>query len=327
MKRWPHIVVAAGAVALFVVACGGGESAAGGRSRIPVTPKGTTHEFWKSIHAGAAKAAAELEVEILWMGPAREDDRDDQIKVVENMISRRVDGIVIAPLDDRALVRPLADAAREGIPVVVIDSGLDWDGMVSFVATDNRAGGVLGARALGERMGGRGEALMMRYMEGSASTIEREKGFLETMAAEFPGIEIVSSNQYAGATVESATQTAENLLINHPALDGIFCPNESSTFGMLLALRSDGRAGDVHFVGFDAGEKLIEGLEEGAIEGLVVQNPFRMGEDGVRTIVAHLARETVPERIDTGVVVVTSGNVGEAGIQDLLHPDLERWLK
>ena len=186
----------------LVVACGGG-SAAGNRTRIAVIPKGTNHEFWKSIHAGAAKAAAELDVELLWKGPTREDDRDDQIKVVEDMISRGMDGIVVAPLDDRALVRPLKDADSEGIPVIVIDSGVEWDGMVSFIATDNYRGGVLGALELGARMGGAGRALMMRYQEGSAGTTRREAGFIATMAGQFPAIEIVSSNQYAGATTES----------------------------------------------------------------------------------------------------------------------------
>lgn len=319
------------APALFALAlvsgCGGGSDAADAKYTIAVIPKGTTHEFWKSIHAGAAKAGSELEVEVLWKGPGREDDRDDQIKVVESMIARGVDGIVIAPLDDKALVQPLESATREGIPVVVVDSGVDWDGMVSFVATDNHLGGVLAARELAGSLDGVGRVLMLRYLEGSASTAERERGFLETIAAEFPGIEVASSDQYAGATTESAYAKSEGLLGSHPELDGIFCPNESAAFGMLRALQDSGRAGKVRFVGFDASEKLVQGLREGELDGLVIQNPFRMGEDGVRRMVDHLEGRSVAKRIDTGVVMVTRENMDEPEVRALLFPELDRWLK
>lgn len=310
---------------LLLCGCGPGESG-GGALEIAVIPKGTTHEFWKSIHAGANKAASELGVRVVWKGPAKEDARADQIEVVEDMIARGVDGIVLAPLDDKALVRPCEDAVREGVPVVIIDSGLDWDGYVSFVATDNYRGGVLGALRLGEVMGGKGRALMMRYQEGSASTMKREAGFLDTMRARFPDVEIVSDNQYGGATTESAYRTAENLLSSFPDIEGIFCPNESTTFGMLRALQDAGRAEDVAFVGFDASEKLVEALEAGELDGLVVQNPFRMGEDGVRILVSHLRGEAVDERVDTGVIVATRENMDREDVRALLFPDLERWL-
>jgi len=295
--------------------------------RIAVIPKGTTHEFWKSIHAGANKAGAELGVEILWNGPQREDDRDDQIKVVEDFISGGVDAIVVAPLDDRALVPVLKDAVREGIPVLVCDSGLDWDGYVSFIATDNYKGGALAARRLGDLLGGKGQVVMMRYQEGSASTMKREAGFLETLAESYPGVEIVSSNQYGGATTETSYSTAENLLISHRQLDGIFCPNESTTFGMLRALQDAGRAGQVRYVGFDGSDKLAEALGRGEIDGLVLQNPFLMGELSVKTMVAHLDGESVQQRIDTGARVATPENLNDPEIRALLSPDLSEWLR
>ncbi len=302
------------------------ESADHGRLRIAVIPKGTTHEFWKSIHAGANKAGRELGVEIIWKGPAREDDRDDQIKVVENFIARGVDGIVVAPLDDKALVRPLEDATKQGIPVVVADSGVEWKHYVSFVATDNHRGGQLAAERLGACLGGKGKVIMMRYQEGSASTMEREAGFLETLRLTFPAIQVVSSNQYGGATVESSYQTAETLLVSHAELDGIFCPNESTTFGMLRALQDGGRAGKVSFVGFDASEKLVQGLKSGEIHGLVLQDPFKMGELGVRTIVSHIQGDVVEKRIDTGAFLVTPDNVDDEAMKRLHSPDLSLWL-
>ncbi len=299
--------------------------AAGGDSRrrvIAVIPKGTTHVFWRSVHAGAMAAGEELDVEILWQGPVREDDRAAQIRVVEDMVSRGVDAIVLAPLDDAALVPVATEATGEGIPVVIFDSGIDWEGLTSFVATDNFQGGVLAAERMNELLGGSGQVILMRYQEGSASTARREAGFLETMAARFSGIEIVSSNQYGGATTETALATAENLLVSHPEIDGVFTPNESTTFGMLRALSGADRAGNVKLVGFDANESLVEALRQGRVHGLVLQNPVRMGELAVRTAVAHLNGETVEERVDTGATMVTRDNMDDAEIAALLTPDL-----
>mgnify|MGYP001057915641 FL=1 len=289
------------------------------------------HQFWKSIHAGAVKAARELNVKIIWKGPLKEDDREQQIKVVENFISKRVTGIVLAPLDDVALRGPVRAAMRAGIPVVIIDSGLKSDDYVSFVATDNYRGGAMAGEYLASRLNGRGKVVMLRYQEGSASTMERERGFLEAIA-KFPGIQLVSANQYGGATTESAYKASENLL--NPlkqggklTIDGIFCPNESTTFGMLRALQDGGLAGTVTFVGFDSSEKLVEALRSGAIHGLILQNPMKMGYLGVKTLVAHLRGETVEKRIDTGVTLVTPENMDDPEIKELLAPDLKPWLE
>lgn len=315
--------------------CSGEEPAEGGsvgaaaepeRATIAVIPKGTTHEFWKSVHAGAVKAGRELGVEVLWQGPVREDDRAAQIRVVEDMISRGVDGILLAPLDDRALVPVAQEAVREGIPVAIIDSDIQWDDRVSFIATDNHQGGALAAERLGELLGGRGKVIVMRYQEGSASTMHREAGFLEKMRESYPEIEIVSSNQYGGATTETSYATAENLLVSFPEVQGIFTPNESTTFGMLRALQDAQKAGQVKFVGFDSSERLVEALREDQIHGLVLQNPFRMGELGVRTLATSLSGDPVEARIDTGVTMVTRDNMDEPANAEVLTPDLSAWL-
>lgn len=302
------------------------EEAGGKKLTIAVIPKGTTHEFWKSIHAGAVKASRELGVEIIWKGPLKEDDREQQIKVVENFIARRVDGIVLAPLDDKALAPVVHSAVAGKIPVVIIDSDLKSEDFASFVATDNYKGGVLGARRLGALLGGKGKVLMMRYAEGSASTNQREAGFLDTIKKEFPGIEVVSSNQYGGATTETSYKKAENLLLRFPDVDGIFCPNESTTFGMLLALQSVRKAGKIRFVGFDSSEKLAKALKEGQIQGLVMQHPFQMGYLGVKTMVQHLRGEKVEKRVDTGCEVVTAENLDKPEVKELMTPDLSKWL-
>jgi ribose transport system substrate-binding protein len=297
------------------------------KRKLAVIPKGTTHEFWKSVHAGANKAGQELGVEIVWKGPVREDDRDEQIKVVENFIASRIDAIVLAPLDDSALVPPVTEASREGIPVVIIDSDIKWPGRASFVATDNFQGGVVAAKHLGRLLGGQGKLIVLRYQEGSASTAERERGFIDTLKAEFPKIELVSDNQYGGATTETAYKTSENLLVKYKQLDGVFCPNESTTFGMLRALQDAKRAGQVKFVGFDSSAKLVEALEKGELHGLVLQNPFRMGELGVHAAIDALDKKKVEPRIDTGVQLVTKDKMNEPDLKALLSPDLGRWLK
>jgi len=306
--------------------------------RIAVIPKGTTHVFWKSIHAGAIKAqqelkAAGIDVEIIWKGPLKEDDRESQIRVVEDFVTLGVTGIVLAPLDDTALRAPVKDAVNNGIPVVIIDSDLKSEDHVSFVATDNYVGGKKGGERLAEALGGKGKVIMLRYQEGSASTMNREQGFLDVLKEKYPGIEVVSANQYGGATTESAYQASENLLapLRTPdgglSIGGIFCPNESTTFAMLRALEDGGLAGKVKYVGFDSSDRLVKGLQNGYIQGLVLQDPINMGYLGVKIMVAHLQGEKVEKRIDTGSEVATPENMNDPRMKNLLEPDYKKWLK
>ena len=300
---------------------------------IAVIPKGTTHEFWKSIHAGSNKAASELtaqgtDVEVIWKGPLREDDREQQIQVVEGFAAQGVSGIVLAPLDNRALVRPVSDAGRAGVPTVIIDSGLESTDFVSFVATDNRKGGSLAAERMGQLLNGKGKVLVLRYAEGSASTTEREQGFIETIKQKFPEVELVSTDQYAGATRDTAKRASENLLNKFAdVVQGIFTPNESSTAGMLLALEDIGKAGKISFVGFDTSQTFIDAINANKLHGIIVQNPFNMGYLGVRTMVDSLLGKTVEKRIDTGVMLVTKDNMQTPDVQALLHPPLDQYLK
>src|SRR5215216_2226288 len=289
--------------------------------QIAVIPKGTTHEFWKSINAGAIKAEQELEaqgifVDVIWKGPLREDDREQQIQVVENFIGRKVHAIVLAPLDKSALVGPVETAIKSKIPVVIVDSGLESKAPVSFVATDNREGGRIAARNLGKLLGGKGNVILLRYQVGSASTEEREEGFLEVLKKDYPNLKLISTDQHAGATRDSAKRVSENLLNRFgKEVNGIFASNESAASGMLLALRDAGLAGGkVKFVAFDAGETLNAGLKAGDIAGFVVQNPLAMGYLGVKTAVAALRGEKVTPMVDTGVGFVTKDNMNEPAI-------------
>ncbi len=308
-------------------------SAAAKRLTIAVIPMGATHNYWKSIHAGALKAATELgNVDLIWKSGLKEDDRDSQIKVVEDMVIRQVDGIVLAPLDNTALRPPVEEAIRSGIPVVIVDSQLKSDKPVSFIATDNYQGGRKAGELLAKLLNGKGRVAMLRNNEGSASTMAREQGWLDVIK-QFPGLEVVSANQYGGATTETAYKASENLLApfrkndGSLGLDGIFACNESTTFGMLRALQDGKWAGKVAYVGFDSSAMLIKALENRELQGLILQNPMQMGYLGVKTIVAHLKGEKVEKRIDTGATVATPDNMNDPAIRQLLAPDIKTWLK
>lgn len=339
MTKWIRWI--AGALAIGTLSgCGDsgtgtgpGMPGAGQATRIAVIPKGTTHEFWRSVEAGARKAEQELNeagtpVEVVWQGPLREDDRDQQIQVVENFTSRGVGGIVLAPLDSKALVRPVETAIEAGIPVIVIDSGLQSDKQVSYVSTDNFKGGQLAGAHLADLLDGTGKVILLRYQVGSASTEEREAGFLDALKAH-PGIEIISQDQYSGPTRETGYQASQNLLNRFgDEVDGVFCPCEPPTIAMAKALRDIGKGGGkVKMVGFDSGSQSVLDLENGDVQGLVVQNPVKMGYLGVMKMMQHLRGEPIEAVIDTGVQLATKENMHEPEIHALLHPPLEEFLK
>ena len=333
-SRRAGLPVAALALAMAAAGCSGSKAPETSAKllSIGVIPKGTTHEFWNAIHAGAVKAERELnangvKVSITWKGPLREDDREQQVQVVEGFLSQGVSGLVLAPLDEKALVRPVEEAKRAGIPTVVIDSGLASTEIVSFVATDNVKGGELAADRMGALLGGKGKVLLLRYQEGSASTTEREVGFLNRLKEKFPGITLISSDQYAGPTRDTGKRASENLLNRYANdIQGVFCVNESSTHGMLLALQDIGKAGKISFIGFDASQTFIDAIEAGQMHGLVVQNPMNMGYLGVLRMVDHLQGKPVDKRIDTGVWMITPENLQQPEMAELLHPPVDEYL-
>jgi ribose transport system substrate-binding protein len=322
-----------GLAVAFIALAGFGARSDENTYTIAVIPKGTTHEYWQSIHAGAIKAQQELAaqgvpVKMIWKGPFREDDRDQQIQVVENFISRRVSGIVLAPLDSQALVNPVASAVQSGIPVLVMDSGLKSDKYISFVATDNFKGGQLAGQYMARLLNGQGNVILLRYAVGSSSTEEREKGFLDALAKS-PGLKLISADQYAGVTVETAYQASQNLLNRFGnEVNGIFCVTEPSTLAMTKALRDIGKAGGkVKMIGFDSGSQSVLDMKNGDVQALAVQNPLLMGYLAVTTMVKHLQGAKVERRIDTGVVLVTPEKMEQPDIKDLLQPPIDKYLK
>ena len=322
-----RIATVALVLALALAAGTAGSACRGSAARktsltLGVVPMGTTHEFWKAIHAGAEQAARELGVRVLWKGPLKEDDRNEQVQIVETLVDARVDALVLTPIDDRALVRPVAEAKKLGIPTVIFNSALRSDDQVAYVSTDNTKGGVLAGECLGRLLKGRGRIILVRVKAGVEGSTNREEGFLKTIRTEFPGIEILSDNQYAGVSTETAYQTVENLLNRFATVDAIFTPNESTTFGCLRALEDHGLAGKIVHIGFDTSKKLLEALAERKIQGLIVQDPIQMGSESVRIAVACLRGQPYPKYVDTGVFLATPDNMNEPRMKALLTPDL-----
>jgi ribose transport system substrate-binding protein len=291
--------------------------------RIAVIPKGTTHEFWRSVHAGAKQAADEAgNVEVLWKGPLHEDDLGGQINIVDDFRVQQVDGICLAPLESQGLIAPVQAAKNDGIPTVIFDSALDKpDLAVAYVATDNYQGGVLAAERLAEVLGGKGGVILMRYNPGSESTYQREEGFLATLKQKHPEINILSSDQYAGGTPENALDMCQQMLLKYrDKVDGVFTVCESNNTGMLGALENEDLAGKVHFIAFDPNARLIQALSDGKVDGIVLQDPVNMGYLAVKTIVDHLRGHEVEPTVNTGEFVATPDNVHEPEMEKLLHP-------
>ena len=287
-------------------------------------PKGSAHLFWQSVHAGAAAAAREAGVDIVWNGPASETDYNGQLQIVENMIAQRVDAICLAPIDKTAMAAVVDRAARENIPVVIFDSGVDTQNFVSQVATDNYRAGQLAAGRMGKILNGSGKIAIVAVQPGAASTMLREQGFEEAIKKDFPGIQIVDK-RYGMADFAKSLGVTENILTAHPDLDALFASNESSTVGAAQALK--GRNSRVKLVGFDWSPGLLDELKGGLIDSLIAQDPFKMGYESVTAAMDKLKGGT-PQKINNMPPrVITRENLNEPDVQKQLHPDLDKYLK
>jgi ribose transport system substrate-binding protein len=325
------------AVAIGLSACGGGDIGTKTKTlKIAVIPKGTSSPYWNIVHAGAVKAQQELQstqpIEILYRGSVKESESAQAIAVVEDMINQQVDAIVLAPNDAGALARIVDRATAKKIPVIIIDSAVNTDTYKSYVATDNKKGGAMGGEELAKRLGNKGKVIMLRYQAGSASTNEREEGALTALKAH-PEIQLADTNKYGGDTDDACQKNAENLLAGYKnadgtlSIDGIFCPNLTTTFGMLKALQTTKSIGKVKFIGFDSSEALVKAMKEGQMDALVVQDPINMGYLGVKTAVDVINGKKVDRLVDTGVHLVTKENMDTPASKEILDPPASKYLK
>ena len=312
--------IAAAASLVLLLSCNRGAT-----KRIAVIPKANSHVFWVSVHAGAAAAGQKFGVEVLWNGPAQETEYDRQMQIVDSMIAQHVDGLAVAATERKALNRSLDRAAELGIPVTVFDSGVDSTNYLTFVATNNYQAGQMGARELARLIGGAGKVAIVMNTPGSASTMDRERAFDEVIKAEFPKIQIVA-RQFSMSDRSKGVAAAENILTAHADLDGIFASSEPSSMGVALAFKSRGLSGKVKFVAFDASDSIIDDLKGGTIDALVVQDPFRMGFEAVRTLVDKLHGVTPPKQVDLPARVVHKADLDQPDVHELLYPDVKKYL-
>jgi ribose transport system substrate-binding protein len=293
--------------------------------RIAVVPKGTSHVFWITVHAGAAAAGQKYGVEVLWNGPPMETEYDRQMQIVDSMIAQHVDGLAVAAAERQALNRSLDRAAELGIPVTVFDSGVDSTNYMTFLATNNYEAGRMGAREMASLVGGKGTVAMLMHAPGSASTMDRERGFEDVMKAEFPSIQVVA-RQFGMSDRSKAMGAAENILTAHPDLNGIFASSEPSSIGVALALKSRSLSGKVKFVAFDSSDSMIEDLKAGTIDAMVVQDPFKMGFEAVKTLVDKLNGKAPPKQIDLPARVIRKADLDKPDVHELLYPDVKKYL-
>ena len=287
---------------------------------IAVIPKSTAHVYWKAVEAGARQGAKEAGVEMVWKGSLNEDDPAQQIQILEQFVFEGVGGIVLAPIDDTALKRPVAAALQKRIPVVIMDSALRGEpgkDFVSTVSTNNHHAGEMAGEQVAKLLDGKGKVVLFRFRQGSASAGEREEGFLEEIK-KFSDIQVILDNRYSGTTAREAQSTALKMLGKLKEADGIFCSTEPSTFGILSALKRHNLSGSKKVVGFDMSQGLMEALKKGEVQALVVQNPKKMGHEAVKALVSKIKGESVPTVIDTGATVITQENLNTAKIQALL---------
>jgi ribose transport system substrate-binding protein len=289
------------------------------RLRIAVVPKAQTLLFWETVRAGALAAGDEFGVEILWSGPPTEIDFTRQINIVEDFLNQRVDGIALAPAHGVSLVPVVERAFQEKVPVTIFDSGIQTEKYLSYVSTDNYSGGASAARRMGEVLPQGRTIAIIGTIPGSVSTGEREKGFRETIAREFPALQVVEF-QYGMSDPARSRAVAADILAAHSDLGGMFCSNESGTLGAVRAATALGLTGRLKIVGFDVMNELVNDVRSGSVDSLVVQNPFRMGYLAVRSLVDGIRGNPPAKRIDTGATVVTLSNIDTPEIRQLLHP-------
>ncbi len=319
MKKAVVIIIGAAVVLIAIIIGIKRKGTGAGEIRIAVIPKSTASAFWEIVREGAMAAGAEEKVKILWNGPEVETDRERQKQIVEDFLVQKVSGLVLAPNDRNALVPSVENIYSKNIPCVIIDSGIETDKYVSFLATDNYKGGVIAAKRLGEILGGKGKVILVEWIPNSASTMDRAKGFSDTLTSEFKEMEIVDKKYPNPPTVEQALSICEDMLQKNPGIDGLFACNRDTAIGAMRALQKQQLSGKIKMVGFDSDPSLINGLNDGTIDSLVVQNPYKMGYEGVKTVMAKIRDKDVPRKIDTGVALIKKEDLEKPETKALLN--------
>jgi ribose transport system substrate-binding protein len=313
-----------GAVALASLVAAAPASAA--EPTIPIVVKDTTSGFWQIVLAGARKAGKDLSVNVPELGAQSESDINGQISILENVVSEKPAAIVIAPTQFKALGKPIDEAAKKCI-IIGIDSAADSKAFTSFLQTDNVQGGRAGADALAAAIQAQfgkpeGDVALITSLPGVGSAEQRAKGFKEEIATKYPGLKLVA-DKVADGMATTALNIMTDLITSNPDLRGVFASNLIMAQGAGQAIAENHIANKIKLVGFDSDDKLVGLLKDGNIAALIVQDPYRMGYEGVKTALAASKGEKVPAAVDTGVNTITKENLDSARSQELLNPKIK----
>ncbi|HEY0419209.1 MAG TPA: ABC transporter substrate-binding protein [Acetobacteraceae bacterium] len=311
---------------LLASSLGLGTQASAQQPTIPIIVKDTTSFYWQIVLAGARKAGADLGVRVPELGATSEADINGQIAILENAVSTKPAAIVISPTQRAALGKPIDEAAKQ-VKIIGIDSAADSKAFTSFLTTDNVQGGRIAADGLAAGIQAKtgkmeGEVALITALPGVGSLDERAKGFKEQLAAKYPKLKLVA-DKVADGQATTGLNIMTDLITANPRLVGVFASNLIMAQGAGQAVAENRMAGKIALIGFDSDDKLVKFLNEGVIYGLVVQDPFRMGYDGVKTALAASKGEQVAAFVDTGANLITKDSMGTARAQELLNPKVK----
>ena len=285
---------------------------------IAVISKGGRDQFWQAVRRGAEKAAEDYGVEITFEGPEVDYQIEEQMNIFQEVLTKNPDAIVVAPLDARAITPYLQEAQALGIPVIGFDTGVDSPIVRTTVATDNYAAGALAADKMAEYIGGEGKVAVLVHDLTSKTGIDRSDGFVDTLTINYPSIEVVAV-QGTENDPSKASEATKILLAQYPDIKGLFGGNESSTIGIVDAVKELNKVGEITIIGFDAGKQNIEAVREGVVTGAVTQNPKAIGYIGVETGIRAYTGEVLPEFIDTGFAWYDKSNIDTPEMRELLY--------
>jgi ribose transport system substrate-binding protein len=293
---------------------------------IPIIVKDTTSNYWQIVLAGARKAGKDLGVNVPELGAQSESDINGQISILENAVSEKPAALVISPTEFKALGKPIDEAAKK-TPIIGIDSAADSKAFTSFLTTDNVQGGRIAADGLAEGITAKygkaeGEVALITSLPGVGSLDQRAKGFKEELAAKYPGLKLVA-DKFADGQATTGLNIMTDLITANPDLRGVFASNLIMAQGAGQAIAENKKADAIKLIGFDSDDKLIGFLKDGTIYALVVQDPYRMGYDGIKTALAVSKGEKVAKDVDTGANLITKANMGGEKQNALLNPKVK----
>jgi len=293
---------------------------------IPIIVKDTTSFFWQIVFAGARKAGQDLGVKVPELGAQDEADINGEISILENAVSQKPAAVVIAPTQFKALGQPIDEAAKK-VPIIGIDSAADSKSFTSFLTTDNEVGGRKAADGMADAIKAKygkaeGEVALITHLPGVGSLQARDKGYQEELAEKYPDLKLVA-HKISDGQATTGLNIMTDLITANPNLRGVFADNLIQCQGASQAVAENKKGDTIKLVCFDADDKLIGYLKDGTIAALLLQDPYRMGYDGIKTALAASKGEKVPANVDTGANLVTKANMNGELQQRLLYPKVK----